>query len=153
LPLVHQHHPKARVTLAGARPTASVKKMGGKDVRVTGWINDLRHEYSQAKVFVAPMFSGTGMQNKLLEAMAMALPCITTRMAAEAINGEHMENIIIADDEKSFSEAINFLLSHPEEAKNLGLKGRKHVEHSFSWQHHLQELQNWLIDEKGNISR
>lgn len=153
LPLVHRDKPQTKLTLAGARPSASVKKMAGKNVRVTGWINDLRHEYGQAKVFVAPMFSGTGMQNKLLEAMAMAVPCITTRMAAEAINGKHMENIIIADDEKNFSEAIVYLLSHPEQAKNMGLMGRKHVEESFSWQHNLQELQNWLIDEKGNISR
>lgn len=153
LPLVQRDKPLTKLTLAGARPAASVKKMAGKNVRVTGWINDLRHEYGQAKVFVAPMFSGTGMQNKLLEAMAMAVPCITTRMAAEAINGKHMENIIIADDEKTFSEAIVYLLSHPEEAKEMGLMGRKHVEESFSWQHNIQELQNWLIDEKGNISR
>ena len=65
-----------RVVLAGAEPAASVTALASDEVTVTGWVDDIAAEYKRATLFVAPLRLGTGLQNKVLEAMASALPCV-----------------------------------------------------------------------------
>jgi len=152
LPLLLQTHPNALLTLAGAKPAPAVKNCAGKQVRVTGWVNDLREEYGRARVFVAPMMSGTGMQNKLLEAMAMAVPCVTSSMAAAAIDATHRENVLVANSEEEFAEAIRYLLDHANEALRLGKAGREHVEKKFSWQSNIRHFEELISHESQRTS-
>ena len=77
LPLVQESFPNATLCLAGANPHPKVKALASNNVIVTGWIEDIRDAYNASQVFVAPMRIGTGLQNKLLEAMSMNLPSIT----------------------------------------------------------------------------
>ncbi|MDP7435822.1 MAG: glycosyltransferase, partial [Flavobacteriales bacterium] len=74
LPLVK--HPHVRVVLAGAQPKASVQALASNRVTVTGWVDDIAAEYRAATLFVAPLRIGTGLQNKVLEAMAAEVPCV-----------------------------------------------------------------------------
>ena len=73
LPLVQT--PNVRVLIAGTQPVPAVLRLASEQVEITGWIPDIREAYGQADVFVAPLRIGTGQQNKILEAMAMELPC------------------------------------------------------------------------------
>ena len=78
LPLVK--HPGVRVVLAGAQPKASVQALASERVTVTGWVDDIAAEYRAATLFVAPLRIGTGLQNKVLEAMAAEVPCLLSPM-------------------------------------------------------------------------
>ncbi|OQX72163.1 MAG: hypothetical protein B6D61_14915, partial [Bacteroidetes bacterium 4484_249] len=78
LPLVHKQKPETKLVLAGASPHANVMALKNNKVEVTGWMEDIRECYAKSKIFIAPMQIGTGLQNKLLEAMAMKIPCITS---------------------------------------------------------------------------
>ena len=85
LPRVQAQHPQAQLLVAGTTPAARVLALARRPgVTVSGWLPDIRTAYAQAQVFVAPMRVGTGLQNKLLEAMAMQLPCVTTTLANNA---------------------------------------------------------------------
>ena len=85
LPIIHRTHPQVRIMLAGASPHSRVKALASEKVTVTGWVDDIRTCYSGALIFLAPMQIGTGLQNKLLEAMSMRLPCITSSLCNAAL--------------------------------------------------------------------
>ena len=85
LPKIHEKIPNAKILIAGAQPTVKVTNLKSDHVEVSGWIEDIRKAYSESKIFIAPMRMGTGLQNKLLEAMAMEKACITTPIANNAL--------------------------------------------------------------------
>ncbi len=71
LPKLITYFPNIKILIAGARPTALVQSFASENVTVTGWVEDIREAYASAKIFVAPLFLGSGQQNKILEAMSM----------------------------------------------------------------------------------
>ena len=86
MPKVWEKLPNAKLYIAGAQPDPKVKKVACDNIIVSGWIDDMRDAYAQSRIFIAPMRIGTGLQNKLLEAMSMKIPCITTALA----NGQQL---------------------------------------------------------------
>jgi len=86
MPLVWAERPETKVLIAGANPHSKVKQLKGKNVTISGWVDDIRDCYNVSRVFVAPMRLGTGLQNKLLEAMALKIPAVTTPLANAALN-------------------------------------------------------------------
>lgn len=135
------HLPKeTNVLLAGASPTTEVKNLTSKYVTVSGWVDDIRESYAQGKTFIAPMFLGTGLQNKLLEAMALGIPCITSPLANNALGAVDQKHILLADDEKAFIKHINYLLIHPDEAKQIGENGTMFVKDNYDWKATTQKL-------------
>ncbi|MFM7731015.1 MAG: glycosyltransferase, partial [Flavobacteriales bacterium] len=79
VPLVRQVFPEVRVLIAGAEPSPRVQRLTSANVEVTGWVEDIRNAYQRARIFIAPMEIGSGMQNKLLEAMSIAVPVVADR--------------------------------------------------------------------------
>lgn len=110
LPILIQQNPNVKLVIAGADPHSSVKKLASKNIEITGWLDEITDAYNASKIFIAPMQIGTGMQNKILEAMAMKIPCITSELAAEAIGATHNENILIANSPEEFAAFANDLL-------------------------------------------
>jgi glycosyltransferase involved in cell wall biosynthesis len=96
-------------------------------------VEDIRESYASAKIFIAPMMIGTGLQNKLLEAMAMGLPCITSTLANNALLAKPEKEILIADDAKSFADQIERLLNDPVLFKEISEAGKSFVETNFQW--------------------
>ena len=141
MPLVWRSFPQSKVCLAGARPHKRVLKLHSTQVEVTGWVDDIRAYYAQGLIFVAPMFSGMGQQNKILEAMAMECPCITTGLVDEAIGAAKEHALLIAEDQDTFAQAICHLLANPEEIQRLGTKAREFVSGNYSW-----EMKNKALD-------
>ncbi|MFM7054718.1 MAG: glycosyltransferase [Bacteroidota bacterium] len=82
MPIVWKRLPSATLLLAGANPSKLVKSFESDRIKVSGWVDDIRTCYNQSRVFIAPMVSGTGLQNKILEALAMGLPSVTTPISA-----------------------------------------------------------------------
>lgn len=135
LPLVNKSTPDVKILIAGARPTSEVKNLQSEQIEITGWIEDIRDAYDNARIFVAPIFLGSGQQNKILEAMSMGLPCITTPMVNNAIGAPVNKAILLADNPKTFASQILHLLVNPEEQQKIGRAARAFVEQNYSWQH------------------
>src|SRR5690606_29011651 len=94
----------SKLLISGASAAKTIQQIANNNpnIELTGWVDDIRTSYARGKIFIAPMFIGTGMQNKLLEAMAMGLPCITTPLANNAIQAEHHTNILVAETKEAF---------------------------------------------------
>lgn len=134
LPLVHRHHPAARLLVAGTTPTARVRALARHPgVRVSGWLPDIRAAYAAARVFVAPMRRGTGLQNKLLEALAMQLPCVTTPLANNALGTEPGRHLRLGESAAELAAAISGLLSDEAAAARLARAGHEFVRARYDW--------------------
>ena len=131
-----------RVLIAGARPDKRVKQLERKNVTITGWVDDVRAEYARCKIFVAPLWSGTGQQNKILEAMAMGIPCVTTSAVNNAIKAVDREQVLIANDPKSFKAAIQELLNNKDLYHKIKHNGIQLVKESYSWAYNVENLES-----------
>lgn len=134
MPLVRKELPEATLMLAGARPDQKVKDLKSEFTEVTGWVDDMRDCYAKAKVFVAPMMIGTGLQNKLLEAMAMKIPCITSSLANNALQAKPDEEILIGSSAEDYAQHVLDLLKNQEKSNALAEAGHNLVKSQFSWQ-------------------
>ena len=135
-----------RVCLAGAHPASEVQALSDDDVEVTGYVPDLRPWLSRARIFVAPLFTGSGLQNKLLEAMAMGLPVIATELTNAALEAKENEQILIGRDPLSFAQKILGLLEDREKQQALGKAGRSFVKERYDWGAFSQQLEKLLED-------
>ncbi len=144
MPLVWKHYPQATVTLAGATPTATVRGLASDRVRVTGWVEDLREEYAASEIFVAPMTIGSGLQNKLLEAMAMGIPCVTTSLANESLHAEAGHDVLVGNDAEELAAHIVRLLESETLRKQLAAEAQSFVKKHFTWEECGKELENIL---------
>lgn len=147
LPLVQQQHPQARLLVAGTTPAPRVLALARRPgVVVSGWLPDIRSAYAQARVFVAPMRVGTGLQNKLLEAMAMQLPCVTTPLANNALGGTPGQHLLVADSAAGLAAAIAGLLADEAAAAQLARRGRTFVRATYDWAATTATLENLFLD-------
>lgn len=141
MPSLWDVRPETTLCIAGARPDRRVRALRSARVEVTGWVEDIRTVYARGRVFVAPMFSGMGQQNKILEAMAMQRPCITTAIVNYAIGAEHGTHVLLAASSKSFAENILRLLNDCEFAESLAHNARTFVRNNYGW-----DRQNKILD-------
>lgn len=142
LPELLISHPNITVLLSGANPNSRVLELGKhSNVTVTGWVEDIRESYLKGKIFCAPLFIGTGLQNKLLEAMALGLPVITTPLANNALNASTNKEILIANNRTEFVNAIKQLLENKEVYKALSAQAKSFVKSKFEWETSVAKLE------------
>jgi len=147
LPLVQRQHPQARLLVAGTTPAPRVQALARRPgVAVSGWLPDIRQAYAEARVFVAPMRVGTGLQNKLLEAMAMQLPCVTTPLANNALGGTPGQHLLVAASAAGLVAAIGQLLADEAAAAQLAERGRTFVRATYDWATTTAGLENLFLD-------
>jgi sugar transferase (PEP-CTERM/EpsH1 system associated) len=133
LPLVQARRPGASVLLAGARPAKAVQRLAGPQVEVSGWVDDIRDGYARGRVMVAPLQIGAGQQNKVLEAMSMGVPVVTTELVNSAIGAQVGEQIHVASDPQEFADRALELLEDPELHQRMAAAGRAFVAERYSW--------------------
>ncbi len=143
MPLVWKRYPQINVILAGATPHNSVMALASDRVKVSGWLDNIREAYAYSDVFVAPMQIGTGLQNKLLEAMAMSMPCITSELANKALKATNGEHILIGsnDDAESYAKHIIKLIADKEYANIIAEKGHQFVKQNYDWKSAVDKLE------------
>lgn len=147
LPLIRHHRPEAGFVVVGANPTAAVKALAAlPNVQVTGRVADVRPYLAHAAVVVAPLRIARGIQNKVLEAMAMGRPVVAAPDAAEGIEVEDPAHLRIAADARAFSRSVLSLLAG-DEAAALGRRARDRVLWAYSWQRNLARLDDLLTDD------
>ena len=138
LPQVRLLHPSARFAIVGRAPGAAVRTLAGDHVIVTGEVADVRPWLARADVVVAPLRIARGIQNKVLEAMAMARPVVASTAAAEGI--DHAGTLVTAESEADMAAAVTALLDDPTAAATLGHAARVRVERRYGWAARLAPL-------------
>lgn len=133
LPIVWKSLPEAKMYIAGANPDPKVKKAASERIIVSGWLDDIRDAYAQSKVFIAPMRIGTGLQNKLLEAMSMGLPAITTPLANGSLGAKANEEILIGDNAETLAQHIITLLTNSDKAAQIAQSGYDFTNRVYDW--------------------
>lgn len=133
MPIVWEKLPDAKLYIAGATPDPRVKKVASDRIIISGWIDDMRDAYAQSKIFIAPMRIGTGLQNKLLEAMSMRLPCITTILANNSLHAEDGKEILVGNNEQELAQHIITLLTDKDKASALAQNGYDFVHRVYDW--------------------
>lgn len=134
--------PNSKLLVSGATPHASLKKLvsSNAQIEMTGWVDDIRHSYLDGKIFLAPMTIGTGMQNKLLEAMALKTPCVTTDLANNAIGAVQDKHILVGNTPDEINTKIRLLLESDEKRREIATAAQAFVKEQYSWEHTTNEL-------------
>ncbi len=141
LPQIHQQHPGAVFAIVGRNPPASVHALAkNKGVIVTGAVDDVRSWLNAAAVVVAPLRIARGIQNKVLEAMAMAKPVVASAAAAQGIDAADGTHFRIAANVKTEARFVCELLADPVSAQKLGENARRHVVSHYGWASQLSGL-------------
>jgi polysaccharide biosynthesis protein PslH len=137
LPHIHMMFPDTKFAIVGRAPTEAVKALACSTVIVTGEVPDTRPWLAAASLVVAPLRIARGIQNKILEAMAMGKPCLVSAGAAQGIDAVDGREFAIASD---FGEEALFLLKNPDRAADMGTAARLRMEQSYSWDVQLAPL-------------
>ncbi len=133
LPIVWKTRPETTLYIAGATPDPKVKKAASDKIIVSGWLDDIRDAYAQSRVFIAPMRIGTGLQNKLLEAMSMRLPAITSPLANASLGAKPDEEILIGSNAQEMAQNIISLLTNTEKAEQIAQAGFDFTNRVYDW--------------------
>lgn len=145
LPLVRKKYPSVKTLISGTNPNKRILALASETIKVSGWVNDIRENFARSKMLVAPMFLSIGLQNKLLEAMAMQVPCITSTLANNALKAESGKSILIADTPEQYAEHIISLLDNEQRAADIALHGYDYVYANFSWEKETEKLEKLLL--------
>lgn len=144
LPLLLQRNPAVCFYIVGRAPTPEVQALAGEHIVVTGTVADVRPYLQHAACVVAPLRVARGIQNKILEAMAMACAVVTTRDCARVVDAEEGNELLSATTPEEFSQQVCQLLDHPEQVKQIGLKARARVIERYSWEAHMSRIDPYL---------
>ena len=134
-PAILAKKPDARIQIVGRSPTPSIQRLAtdSQNVLVTGAVEDVRPYFSRSTLFVVPIRMAGGARLKVLEALAMGLPVVSTSMGIEGIHLEDGKEVLLADSAEDFAAAVLRLLDDPTLRKRLSLAGRQAAEERFSW--------------------
>jgi glycosyltransferase involved in cell wall biosynthesis len=136
MPRVWAERPDVRVVLAGAEPARRVRTLGRRyrpRVDVTGYVPDVRPWLARATVSVNPLLYAVGVQNKVLEAMAMGAPVVATSEACGGLRIEDGKELLVADGPDAFARRILEVLGDPDRRRRLAAHGRAYVEAHHDW--------------------
>lgn len=143
LPLVREKHADARLAIVGRRPDAALSDLG-PGVEVVGEVPDTRPWLERAAVVVAPLRLARGVQNKVLEAMAMARPVVASPQAFEGIAAVPGDEIVVAQGWQAEADAVSALLADPARGDAIGAAARARIEARYGWDARLAPLDKIL---------
>jgi sugar transferase (PEP-CTERM/EpsH1 system associated) len=144
LPYVIKKFPDIKVLISGSNPSNEVKSLASANVTVTGWVDDIRESFARSKILVAPMLSSIGLQNKLLEGMAMRIPCITTPLSNNALQAHPGYEIMVAESAEEFASTIIQLISNPDLADSISDNAWKFIKKTYDWEKICERLANLI---------
>jgi len=140
LPLLVKRRPAVEFVVAGANPLPELLAHNGINVRVTGFVADISREIAASSVYVAPMVSGGGFKNKIMEAMAVNTIVVATSMAVEFLDPETRNLLLVADTPQQMADLILTALEQPARFHNLSSQYSRIVRSQYSWDRRAEEL-------------
>ena len=133
-PLIHREEPDAKLRLVGASPAPEVKRLARvSGIEVHANLPDLRAAVSAGQVYVCPVRHGSGVKNKLLEAMAMGLPVVSHPSAASGLDCLPGRDLLLGDEPQTFAKQVLRVLQNPDLATDLGSAARRLMEARYGW--------------------
>jgi sugar transferase (PEP-CTERM/EpsH1 system associated) len=154
LPLIRAAVPGVRLYVVGGRPSRDVLGWAADpDVVVTGFVPDVRAYLRKADVCIAPLRVARGIQNKVLEAMAMSKAVVSTPEAHEGIEADPRDEVCVAQGEEAFAASVVALLRDRQRAQTLGQRARACVERRYSWTANLSRLDDLIAAQRGGHER
>lgn len=149
LPRIREAVPDVQLYVVGNHPVRAVRRLARRPgITVTGFVPDIREYLAMAAVCIAPLRIARGIQNKVLEAMAMARPVVATPQAFDGIDAERGQDILVAATESDFAEQVVGLLREPQRAFEIGRCARACIERRYSWAGNLRLLDELLPDSR-----
>ena len=143
-PGVLKKYPDSKFYIVGQKPPRSVKKLESKNIVVTGFVEDIRHEYLKSELNVVPIRFGAGTLNKVIESLALGIPVVSTSLSILGFPDELKKYILVADDEKEFVEKISLVFESPAIRQTLINEGIETIRSLLSWEHIISNFENYL---------
>jgi glycosyltransferase involved in cell wall biosynthesis len=151
MPILWRDHHRLKLHLVGINPSPAVRALASERVIVTGFVEDIAEYLAEAKLFVAPLFSGAGLQNKLLEAMAVGVPVVTTPHANRSLEAPVPAAIRLGHDAAGIARQTAELLASPQEAEELVNHAYEHVKTHFDWKAFNETLEHVLHQARASL--
>ena len=150
-PKIKERHPLLKFYVLGPYPSATMRSLAKQDddIILTGLIEDIRDHLRNADIFVCPIRIGSGLRGKVLEAMACALPVVSTSLGMEGIPAQTGVNCVIADSADIMVSSIDLLLKNKSLHKRIANNARELVEQHFSWSNSTMRLEKTICEVLG----
>jgi len=147
LPLVRAREPEARFRVVGSNPAPEVVALGGREgITVTGRVPDVRPEVAGCAVSVAPVRLGRGVPNKILEALALAMPVVTTPNGVAGLTERGFEALDVAEDAEGFAASVVLRLQAARDGRGRHPQHRDVLERHYSWRAHMERLARLVLE-------
>ncbi len=140
LPLVRARRPGVVLEVVGGAPPPPIQALASDHVRITGRVPDVRPYHESAAALVVPLRIGGGTRLKIVEALALATPVVSTAVGAEGLGLQEGRDLLLADGPRALAQAVTGLLERPDRARALGEHGRATVHERFRWEALAGEL-------------
>lgn len=140
LPLIHRKYPDVHFYIVGKNPPPSISSLANKRVTVTGIVPDVREYLKKARAVVVPLLVGGGTRLKILEAMAMARPVVSTCLGAEGIGAVDEQHILLANEPAQFAKRVLQLFDDIELSRTLGSSASRFINQNYCWSTIQKEL-------------
>jgi len=146
LPLIRKKIPKIKLYIVGSNPSKEILHLGkcNDNIVVTGFVDKVQPYMARSMVFVAPMTIARGVQNKIIEAMAMGLPVVCSSLGHEGIEAKKGEEILVEDINEQFANQVIKLLSIKSDRAKLSASGHQAIERHYSWDSNLKPIDTLL---------
>ena len=152
LPALRARCPGVCFWIVGRSPAAQVQSLAGEGVRVTGTVDDVRPYLQHAAAVVAPLRVARGIQNKILEAMAMARPVVASAGCAGVIEAVPGEELLPAAEAGDYVEVVAGLIADPARAARIGAAARRRVVARYSWEVSMAGIDRYLQPASGEAA-
>jgi sugar transferase (PEP-CTERM/EpsH1 system associated) len=140
LPLLVERRPSIKLTIVGADPEPSIRALASDNIVVTGSVPEVQPYVRAAALTVAPLNIARGTQNKILESLAMGVPCVCSELAAGGVDCVAGEHILTASTPAEYADQILRLLDDPEERRRFSEAGRTRMETNHAWDKSMAKL-------------
>lgn len=145
-PEIRRTRPKLKLHIAGRNTPDSIRALANDSIVVEGEVEDAHKFINQHAITIVPLLSGSGMRVKILEGMALGRVVISTQIGMEGIDAHHKEDILVADSEDEFIQAIQWIMNNEEAAENLAIKAKAFIKTNFDREVNARKLMNFLTD-------
>ena len=143
-PLILNKYPNAIFSVVGKNPTREIQDLKSSNIRVTGFVDDISEYITNCSVYVSPLVSGAGLKNKILEAMALKKPIVSTSISLDGINVVNGIHVLCEDNPIEFAESVCLLLMDDKIRSKLVKNAYKLITSEYSWKH-IYSLYNKIL--------
>ena len=145
LPEIQKLRPGTTLLIAGIDAPLRIKRLSSQSVFVIEEFSHIREAFAQSRIMLAPMLISIGLQNKILQAMAMDVPCIVSSQANNAIGAADGKEIIEANTPEKFASACHDLLTNAVKYDSVRLDAKQFVRKNFDWKMQNEKLENIIL--------